>query len=280
MRKFIRSALAVLRFRLAQTFVNWKNLSIFALAGLYLWSCLEPVGVFARQVGLPVRPWLFPHLVNDHLVQMTLSAGCVVLFCDAPWRDGLREYAVVRTGRRAEAAGHVLYILALSFLYTLFLLMMSVLPLLTVTEFAQGWGKVLGTLARTGRGREVGMTFPVWDILIGSYDPLTATGLSFLLEWGCFAFLGLVTALGNRHLGRVGGLFIGGFFVLLDLTAANNLGARFYRVSPLTLAQLSQFQGNNRLLFHIDLPYAARFFGAALAGLSAAMILLARRRET
>ncbi len=279
MRQFARSALAVLRLRLGQTFSSWKNISILALTGIYLWSCVEPVGTFADMAGIKVRPWLFPHLINDYIIQMMLAAGCVALFSDAPWRDDLREYVAVRTGRRAESAGHVLYIIVLSGLYTLFILLMSVLPILTKTEFSAGWGKVLGTLARSGRGQEVGLTFAVYDILIGAYEPGWATGVSFLLEWGCFAFLGLTVYLFNRHVGRTSGILAGGFFVFLDLTAYNNLGARFYRISPLTLAQLSQFRGANELLFQIDFPYAARFFALSLAGLTALIILLSRRHE-
>lgn len=279
MRRFLRSALAVLRLRLGQTFTGWKNISVLVLTGIYLWSCVEPVGKFADMVGIKVRPWLFPHLVNDYMVQMMLSAACAALFCDAPWRDGLREYVAVRTGRRAEGAGHVLYILTLSGLFTLFILLMSVLPNLTRTEFSAGWGKVLGTLARTDRGREVGLSFPVYDVLIGAWDPAAATATSFLLEWSCFTFLGMTEYVFNRHVGKTCGVFAGGFFVLLDLTAYNNLGARFYRFSPLTLAQLSQLRGLNRQLHQIDLPYAARFFALSLTGLAAFIILFARRRE-
>ncbi len=279
MSKFARSALAVLRLRLGQTFRSIKNISVLVLTGIYLWSCVEPVGQFADTVGIRVRPWLFPHLVNDYMVQMMLSAACVALFCDAPWRDGLREYVAVRTGRRAEGAGHILYILVLSLLFTLFILLMSVLPILPKTEFSTGWGKVLGTLARTDRGREAGLSYAIFDILIGSWDPIAATAVSFLLEWSCFAFLGMTVYVFNRHAGRTCGVFAGGFFVLLDLTAYNNLGARFYRFSPLTLAQLSQLRGLNAQLYQIDLPYAARFFALSLAGLASFIILFARRRE-
>lgn len=269
----VRKVLAVLRFRLGQGLVSRKNLTLLLLTGIYLFSCVEPVGAFAGSLGMRARPWLFAHLINDYIIQMTLGCACVGLFCDAPWRDELREYVVVRAGRRAESAGHVLYILVLSFLFTLFVLVMSVLPIIAKTEFAGGWGKVLGTLSRTDPAA-VGLSFPVSNYLIGSSDPLMATCLSFLLEWACFAFLGLVVYLFNRHGRHLRGVFAGGFFVLLDLTAYNNLGSRFYRVSPLTLAQLTQFQGRNKLLFGIDLPYAARFFALSLAALSAVIVML------
>ena len=140
-----------------------------------------------------------------------------------------------------------------------------------------GWGKILGTLARTNAGSQYGLVFTVQDLLIGAYSPERAMLLSVLLEWACFVWLGLLIYLLNRHIRKMSGIFAAAVFVLLDLTIANELTPSAYHLSPITLAQLSAFSGMNAR-HGITLAYAVKFFAFGIAILIAVNLILSRRK--
>jgi hypothetical protein len=274
----VRKIFAVFALQMRQAFSSWRIPGIFVLVGIFVWSNAQQVGDFAQMVGLNARPWLFSHLTNDFVCQLVFSAACIGLFCDAPFKTDLSTYILIRSGRTAQTLGHSMYIAVLSFAFTLFILAVSVLALIPNLEFADGWGKVIGTLARTDASAQAEMTFAVNDFIIGAYEPIDATALSVFLESACFTWLGLVVFLFNGRIGKMSGIFVAGAFILLDITVANELTPFAYHFSPISLAQLTAFAGFNAR-FGISLNYASAFF---VIGTVALIIinLLFRRRKT
>jgi hypothetical protein len=274
----IRKVFAVFALQLRQIFSSWRIPGVFALVGIFVWSNTQQIGDFAKLVGLNARPWLFCHLTNDFVCQLVFSAACIGLFCDAPFQTDLNTYVLLRSGRTAQIIGQTLYIAALSLVFVLFILAVSIFALFPAVEFADGWGKVLGTLARTDASAQAGVTFMINDFLIGAYTPITATVLSVLLEWACFTWLGLVVFLFNGRFGKMSGIFIAGAFILLDVTVANELTPFAYHFSPISLAQLSAFAGFNAR-FGLSLDYASAFFVVGIAALTIANLMF-RRKDT
>ncbi|MDR2044591.1 MAG: hypothetical protein LBQ15_09555 [Clostridium sp.] len=276
--RFFYKVFAVWCFQVRQMFCGWKNIGVFLLTGIFVFSNAQQVGDFADLVQLGTRPWIFPHLTNDFICQLVFVAACVALFCDAPWDTDMSPYVLARSGRSAQTAGQLLFILTLGLAFTLYLFAVSVAAILPSAEFAPGWGKVLGTLARTNAGMQIGLSFTVSDYLIGAYSPGEATCLSLALEWGCFVWLGLAVYLFNRNFVRRSGIYIAAAFVLLDITIANALTPFAYRFSPVTLAQLSALSGLNAR-YGISLNYAVGFFAAGNLLMAITALLLSRRKS-
>lgn len=274
---YLRKMNAVFLFQMRQIFATWKNSVVFLLVGIFVWANAQQVGDFAKMVGMSVHPWLFSHMTNDFICQLVFTAACVAIFCDAPWNTSLGEYILVRSGKSAQSAGHILYIVALSLFFTLFILVMSVIAVLLNAELADGWGKVLGTLARTNAGAQIRMSFTINDFLVGAYTPLYATALSVFLEWACFTWLGLCVYLCNKYIGKMSGIFVAVVFVLMDITVANEFSLFAYHFSPITLAQLSAFQGINAQ-HGITLGYAVCFFACGISTMVITVLILSRRK--
>ncbi|MDR2357208.1 MAG: hypothetical protein LBD92_03855 [Oscillospiraceae bacterium] len=274
---FARKFSVTLLFQVKQSFSTWRVRGIFILVGVFIWMNAQPVGDFAASVGLGVRPWLFGHFVNDFVCQLIFTAACVALFADAPWDTAMSLYILPRSGKLAQCAGHVLYVAVMALLFTLFIFFVSVAAVLPVLEFGEGWGKALGTLARTNASSQFAMTFAVNDFLIGAYTPVQATLRSFFLEWACFTWLGLTIYLLNRNISRTTGTFAAVVFVLLDITVANELSKTVYHFSPITLAQVTSLVGLNAH-YGITLRYAVLFFGCGIAALILVNLIMARRR--
>lgn len=264
--------LSVFSFQTKLVRTNQRVLMIFILITIFIFSNLQGVLEFSRDVNMPVTPWAFPHITSDYICQLVIMAGAVALFCDAPFNSDIQKYILPRAGRSPWAAGQCMYIIVLSFLYVLMILLISILSLLPNLEFRDGWGKVWGTLARSMAIRQYGIQFIVDDYLVGAYTPIQATALSFLLSFECCVWLGLLTYFFNYVSGRYVGTFLSAGFVLMDITVANEWLPWFYRISPVTLAQLQALRGKNSL-YQVDLSYALWFFGISIVCLIVGCII-------
>lgn len=263
---------SVFMFQMKLVRTNQRILLIFILAAIFVFSNLQGVLDFSQDVGISVTPWALPHITSDYICQLVIMAGAVALFCDAPFNSDIQKYILPRAGHTAWAVGQCMYIIVLSFLYVLMILLFSIVPLLPNLEFRGSWGKVWGTLARSVVIRQYGIPFAVDDYLIGTYYPPQATALSFLLSFECCVWLGLLTYFLNYATGRYTGTFISAGFVLMDITVANEWLPWFYKISPVTLAQLQALKGSNSL-YQVDLDYALWFFGVSIVCLLVGCII-------
>ena len=257
--------------------ISQRIVAIFLLVFLFTLSNMLAIGDFADAMGLRAAPWGFPHLVNDWLCMLVIMAGAAALFCDAPFRSELQIYILPRAGQTAWTLGHMLYILVLSFLFVLMLLIASIIPFLTRLDLQLGWGKIWGTLARSFLGSEYGVQFQISDYLIGVYKPLEATLYSFLLTWVCCVWLGMLTYLVNTLTGNYVGTFLASGFVLMDLTIANEWLPWFYRISPVTMAQLHTLKQTGRSIYGVTPLYAACFFSITILCFMAGTFLTGKR---
>lgn len=263
---------SVFAFQMKLVRTNERIPLIFILVAIFVFTNLHGVLDFSMDVGIAATPWAFPHITSDYICQLVIMAGAVALFCDAPFHSEIQKYILPRAGYTAWTAGQCMYIVVLSFLYMLVVLLSSILPLLPSMDFQNGWGKIWGTLARSSVGIDYGILFSVDDYVIGVYSPLQATVLSFILGWGCCVWLGLMAYFLNDMAGSYIGTFISAGFVLMDITVANEWSPWFYRISPVTLAQLQALKGNSSL-YGITLRYALWFFGISIICLLIACVI-------
>lgn len=257
--KMLRSA--VYHFRHITATVRIPVVLVMIL--LFIAENLRPVVLFSEKVGVPAAPYAFPHLTNDFICQMVMMAGAIILFCDAPFEENEYTYMLPRAGRFAWAGGQILYIISLSFLYVLFLLFASVVPFLGHIEMGSEWGKIWGTLAKTDAGAVFGITLNVTEYMVGHYTALAASVISFVLEWACVTWLGLLIYFLNKLTNRPAGTFIGAFCVLLDICIANDWVNWANKFSPITLAQINAYAGYN-LQYGITINYGICFFTAGI----------------
>lgn len=262
---------SVFAFHIRLVLSSPRIILIFAMAGLFAFSNLQGVLDFSRDVSIPVTPWGFPHFTSDFICQLVIMAGAVALFCDAPFKSKIETYILPRAGYTAWVSGQCIYIIVLSFLYAFTILVCTILPLLPNVTFDQGWGKIWGSLARTMAGGQYGIPFNVDDYLVGAYKPIQATLLSFLLTWACSVWLGLLAYLVNSLTGTYAGTFLSAGFVLMDITVANEWLPWFYRISPVTLAQLQALRGSSN--YRVTLKYSLAFFGISIVCLLIGCIL-------
>lgn len=271
----LRKAAHAFYFQIKQSLSRPRIPLLLLLISVYIFATVQPIGDFSKAVQETSTPWSFPHIANDYICQLVIMSMAVVLFCDAPFRTPAYWYVLPRTGNVAWAIGMCLYIIVLSFLYILLILLVGILSLLPNIHFETGWGRIWGTLARTTAGSQFHIQLTVKDYIIGAYTPIKATVICFILEWACCTWLGLLSyCLNNFTNTNVGSLVAAGF-VLMDIAVYNNWPYVYFRISPVTLAQLSQL-ASKRSIYGVDLPYAVTFFAISIVMLIALCIVSQR----
>ena len=82
----------------------------------------------------------------------------------------------------------------------------------------------------------------------------------------------------NKLTGKAVGTCVGAFFVLLDICISNDWMPWANRFSPITLAQINAYAGNN-LKYHITFQYGIAFFTIGILVLSVLSILVNYREK-
>lgn len=275
--KGIAKALRVAAYHFRHITATPRIAVVLIMEALFIWENLQGIAAFSASAGIPATPYAFPHLTNDFVCQLVMMAGVIIIFCDAPFRDEGFMYLLPRAGRCSWAAGQILYIVSMAFLYVLFLLFFSLLPLTGHLEPGCAWGKIWGTLAKTDAGAVFGIVLPVNEYMVTSYSAVEALVFSFVLEWACAVWLGLLIYFLNGLTDRPVGTVAGAFCILFDICIANDWMHWANKFSPITLAQLSAYAGYN-LQYQITLEYGVRFFAVGI-GILMVLGIAANYRE-
>lgn len=258
--------------------IQVRILSLFIIIAIFIYSYLEPVTLFSKTVNIGIGPWAFTHLINDYICQIVFMSGAVFLFCTAPFQNENYLYTIYRSGRVWWQLGNVLYIIFMSFLYVGFIQIISIVSLFPCISFSNKWGKIWGTLANTNAAIQFQVPFIVDNYIIGVYTPREATIITFLLEFACVIWLGLVIYIFNSISKRNTGIIIGAFFVLLDVVISNSFSAKAFLISPVTLTQLKSLSGNN-VQYGLTLSYALWFFIITLTILIVICLLMGMKKH-
>ena len=145
----IRMSLRVCQIRLRKTFTTPRF--YVALLWIAILFHVMTVGIrgFCEQTGVDVTFWMLPFMTRYNGDQIIIVLGALLLFCDAPFLEPNSGWQILRAGRKSWFWGNMLYIVVVSFFYTICLSMIPVLLVFPNVGWETGWGKVISTLAQT-----------------------------------------------------------------------------------------------------------------------------------
>ena len=170
---------------------------------------------FSELTGVKAAPYIFPFLLQQTFIQLLFLAGAAVLFCDAPFIDQSSSFEMIRTGKKKWLWGKLIYIVGMSFVYTVFLMLVSGLLLFPQITLQKSWGKALFTLAQTNAASVLGNDYIHLDYsLMLQYEPLEAMLMSGLMAWVVCVIVGLCILVINLTFERLPGA-LGGILVAM-----------------------------------------------------------------
>lgn len=265
---------AAMNFRKWRT--DWRIFTVAFCVLSYMLVVLWDVRRFARDMGIPVSPWVFPFLMGPSGTVLLMLAA-VAFFGNAPFRDAQFPFVFARVGRKNWICGQLLYLVFASAAYTLFTVMASMLVLLPYLGFTWNWGTILDTVMNTSTAQQMGysITLQGTETVFFTLRPASAMLLSIGLYFLCVWFLGCVIFCGNLLTERaVGTCIAGGFtglsFLSATATMLSPFGKWMNRFSPVTWSSLNGVE----LAGSGDYPNI-RYAAAVLLGVSLLLNVIA-----
>lgn len=225
----------------AQNFRKWatdhRMWVIAALLIVMTFIFADDVRKNAAALGSDVSMWIFPLLYLDRYMKLVFTLPVVLMFSNAPFIDKNQTFVMMRTSRVKWLCGQILYIVAASAVYYLFIFLLSVLSTVFIADLSLDWGGTFYSLAYGG------VTIPddilkvqVPKIIVEFFTPVQACFFTFLLSWLAAVFLGMIVFFFNLVTqSRNIGIVVSFAFVVWAFMVKDTFGlGRYRKISPIS----------------------------------------------
>lgn len=198
--------------------LQWRNSPKYVIVLLYMilymWYITHGFVDFGRELGYPVRPWLFPILPASPENFIPVFLAFAFLVSDAPFRNRQQQFVLLRVGKGAWIGGQLLYVLLSSVTFTAVLWLLSWIFLLPNLEWGDDWGAVLTTAAvLEGQGAYTPLQV-VYGCIKGISPTVATLWVAGVMVAVCF-LLGMIMVLCNLWTRKgVGAVVVCGFIIL------------------------------------------------------------------
>lgn len=150
-------------------FLRWANdpkyLAVLVYMVLYMWHVIGGVVEYARELNVPIHPWIFPFLMRGGETISPLMLGFVILISDAPFSNRQQQFVLLRIGKRTWMGAQLLYLFLLSVVFTALLFLLSIFFTLPETKFSAEWGSFLTTIAVNGLPGKYGFVSTSYSVM-------------------------------------------------------------------------------------------------------------------
>ncbi len=210
----------------AQNFRKWQtDYRLWTIAVLMVIMTLiyvDDVKKLADFLNEDVPVWIFPFMYSQFYAKTVYTLPIILIFCNAPFVDRNQIFVMTRIPRTRWLCGQILYIIAASGVYYLFLLLVSILLTVFYGGFSLEWGDALTKEAYSTVSINIDLHyFSVSRLVVENFTPLLAVFYTFILSWLCAAFLGLlILAINLLTNSRIWGITASSVFVVLSVSAA------------------------------------------------------------
>ena len=231
-----------------------------------------PIGEKTNILG--VLPNMYSCGGSDYF-HIIIQLGIVLMFSNAPFKNGDSLYCVMRTGYTRWCVGQLIYIIAASFIYTASLFVLTNLCCIKTLGYSPKWGKTFSTLQMAN-----GFKFPLSSRIQIQYTPLEALLHSLMLIFMLSILFGLIIFFMASVFGRSSGVFVTVALVLLALVP--NFTQRPALVSKLSPCSLTQLNVVDKLGIssYPSLAYAYTVLGVLIIALFAGTIFVYSNKKT
>lgn len=279
--KFLEGAsrIAVQNLRKWQT--DYRVWIIGVLLCVMVWIFVDEINKAAAFMGTTPPIWIFPFIYSQFYMKLVYTFMVVLLFCNAPFTDSNQVFVYTRTSRAEWLFGQVLYIMAASAIFYLFLFAVSILSTIFMGELSFEWGKTLNSV--TGDvAAAVGANFLyVSNIIIKYFTPLQACFLTFLTSWCSAVLIGLTIFFCNLASGtNFLGIFVSSIMVIISavLSDYRSLLSPLLRFSPISWNTLNNIDVGGKTQ-NPSFTYCMCVYAGLIAALIIAILFFGRKKN-
>ncbi len=236
-------------------------------------------------LGTAMPVWIFPFIYSQFHMKLIYTLLLVLLFCNAPFIDSNQTFMYIRSGRIKWLLGQMLYVIAASGIYYLFLMIVGFLS----AAFAGGeinleWGKTLSVVANSNAAGRFGSPFiEISNTVIIYFSPLNATWFTFLLSWLCGSMIGLIIFLCNMLTQtRFLGIAISSALIILSALIEHSLNymtsSKYLPFSPISWTTLNHVDVAG-LTQNPSFGYCISFYLIAIALLITGILIFGKKQS-
>lgn len=199
MRLPLRTIASVCLQNLRKWRTDYRVWVIGALMIIMVQIYVDDIEKISTNLNTEMPIWIFPFLYSQFHTKLIYTFPLILLFCNAPFVDGNQLFVYLRIGKKKWLCGQMLYIIAASALYYIFLFVVSILSTLVrggscFTE----WGKTLTTASVSNVAISSGCPYiEISPTIVEFFTPLQAVWFTFLMSWLCGIIIGLTIFLCN-----------------------------------------------------------------------------------
>ena len=256
---------------------NYRMIMLLLLLYASISQFCSALNDFAASINAPTNALgILPSLYSeDKYFAIIIQLGIVLMFSNAPFKNGDSLYCVMRTGYTKWCVGQLLYIFAASFIYTASLFVITNLCCIRNLGYSLKWGKVFTTIRMSN-----GFKYMSNDNIQLKYAPLEALLHTLLLIFLLSVLFGLINFLMASVYGRSSGVFVTVALVLLGLMPYYvQSPGKIAKLSPCSLTQLYVVDKTG-LSRNPSLAYAYTVLGILIIALLAGTIFVYSNKKT
>lgn len=253
---------------------------IFLLAIMCVAIYTDGIGTLSDNMGIKVSPWIYPFLFSYRYMKIVFIIPILFIFCDAPFIDDNQIYIMLRVKRKVWCVGQILYICVTSVIYSLVLMVSSVIVNINHITFSSNWGEVLGTAGTTNAMSQFNLQYNTIKIsgrIITYYTPAQAMFFSFILMTLSFIFIGMIIYVVNVITkSSIVGSICAAVFILL--TAVVDGFPYLMWLSPISCNSINNIDVAGQTLYP-TIQYVLSVYSIVIAACIIIALITSRRQE-
>lgn len=267
-----------------QNLRKWRtDYRVWAIAGLLtilVLICVDEFRTVSVNLGSKMSIWIFPFIYTQYYARLIFTMPVILLFCNAPFIDGNQTFVYMRTGRKKWLCGQVLYIIAAGALYYLFLIALTILFTVFISEPGFEWGETILTMGNSNAAYIFGIHFIEVPNLISNYfTPLQATWFTFVTSWCSAVLLGLVLFLCNLATGtKALGITISSLLVVICFIVDSGGWYDLLKFSPISWNTVNNIDVGGLTAFP-TFTYCMIVYSALFVILTAGIFILGSKKS-
>ena len=250
--------------------VWFVGIMVFIMVQMYIDETKTTVSIFGTEMPI----WIYPFICTGSYFKPVFTLPVILLFCNAPFIDANQTFVFMRCGRQKWLCGQIIYVVAASAIYFIFLLALTLLCTVFTGELSLEWGKTLTVASYSGSGSGVSVS----AFVISFFTPLSATWFTFLLSWLCGIMLGLMIFFFNILTGtRFVGITVSSLLVVLSIFVSSGF-AELLPFSPVSWNTVDNIDVGG-LTANPSFGYCITVYLVLIAALTAGIFIFGKRQS-
>lgn len=222
-------------------FSSGKTVLVAAGTIFIAWLTLHPLGTYAAENGERLHALeLLPQYTSGTLQMLIIAMGLFLLLCDAPFLNHVTMYRLVRGDRLSFYMGQVIYIIAVSGLYTLWIWICTLVGVAGKLRWTGTWSRTVTVAGKNSNMTGIRLINGFSDRLVKELAPGQAFFRAVLGLFLFSIFAGIMLCTVNMIFKKISGNMILGILIGSDYALTSIYGnGKFFYIQPLSMIKVA-----------------------------------------